>query len=205
MHRSEINFHGRTESDPPYMVHSSQSVGIHIWYTLASGRRQMAQEHYDRPKFIVAQSSLGAGHSGWSNSVIEDPLQLTVRKSLHVWGSQRWDRGRNMINERNSCILPIHAVAGDTVMREGLLAVSPRLRRVRQRVLLLFIADKKMMFGRRYDFCLEFPRGLALQPASPTRKIAAIAVNRDRISNPPRAASISSNRDQSRKIRHNAR
>lgn len=170
MHRSEINFHGRTESDPPYMVHSSQSVGIHIWNALAAGWRQVAQEHYDRPKLIVAQSSLGAGHSGWSNSIIENPFQLTVRKSLHFWGRQRRDRGRNMIDERNSCVLPIQAVAGNTVMREGRLAVSPRLRRVRQGVLLFFIADKKMMFGRRYDFCLEFPRGAGLTASQPYKE-----------------------------------
>lgn len=61
-----------------------------------------------------------------------------------------------MVDEWDASILSIHAMAGDAVMRERLLAVLPGFAAVGQRILLLFIADKNVVLGEgdRSDFKL---------------------------------------------------
>ena len=59
-----------------------------------------------------------------------------------------------MIDEWDAGILSVHAVAGDAVMRERLLAVLPVFVIVGQGVLLFFVADKEVVLGE--DNCRRF-------------------------------------------------
>ena len=106
------------------------SVRIHIRCSLAAGRRQMAQEHHNRPEFVVTQSSFGAGHSGGPNTIVEDPLQLPIRLTLLLEGGERRNGRGYVVGEWDTCTLTIHSVAGNAVMRKGLLSVGPGLWRV---------------------------------------------------------------------------
>lgn len=68
-----------------------------------------------------------------------------------------------MIDEGHAGVLSIHAMTGDAVMRERLLAVFQILLAVRQWVPLILIADKEVVLGEGDRLRLELARrrGLA--------------------------------------------
>ena len=63
-----------------------------------------------------------------------------------------------MVRERDACILAVHSVASFTVVRECFPAVIPRFLVVRERVLLFFVADEKVVLGKSYGRHLKSSR-----------------------------------------------
>lgn len=127
----------------------------------------MPQKHNDRPKLVVAEDALRAGHSGWVDSIIENPFELAVGVTLYILRRQRWNRWRDMIDEGDARILPIVAVAGNAVMRKRLPALFPVLVRVRQRILLVLITNKQVMLGEGDRFGFNFVRRGGLATGQP--------------------------------------
>jgi len=72
-----------------------------------------------------------------------------------------------VVDEWDAGILSIHAMAGDAVMRERLLAVLPVFAAVGQRILLLFIADKDVVLGERDRSNFKLARWACLAPGQP--------------------------------------
>ena len=58
-----------------------------------------------------------------------------------------------MIDEGNTRVLAVHAVTGNTIMGEGFLTLIPCFFVIRQRILLAFVANEEVMFGKCYGLC----------------------------------------------------
>ena len=63
-----------------------------------------------------------------------------------------------MIGERNSGVLPVHSMAGDAIVPEGLFAVSNGVWRDGQRVLLFSVPNKNVVFRKIHRGCFKFSR-----------------------------------------------
>src|ERR1700761_280724 len=115
----------------------------------------MPHVYHDRPQFVVAERAFGAGHAGWPDAVIENPLQLAIGVTLNFLGGQRRDGWRDVVDERDTGVLAVVAMAGDAIVAERFLAVGQRLRIVRKGVLLLFVADRNVMLDGHYHLPLQ--------------------------------------------------
>jgi hypothetical protein len=67
-----------------------------------------------------------------------------------------------MIDERHACVLSVHTVAGNAVVRERLFAVGAYLWRIGQRILMIFVADEDVMFRKHCSLCLQPARRICL-------------------------------------------
>ena len=63
-----------------------------------------------------------------------------------------------MIRKRDARVLTVHTVASDTIVGECFFAIRPVLRRVRDGILLFFIADKQMMLGKDNRLAFQLAR-----------------------------------------------
>src|SRR6202051_1491943 len=59
-------------------------VAVHLWLPPTPCRRKIAQEENNRPDLLIAQRPLRSRHARGKDAVIDNPLQLPIRVSLHL-------------------------------------------------------------------------------------------------------------------------
>jgi hypothetical protein len=55
-----------------------------------------------------------------------------------------------VVDERNASVLAIHSVAGNTIVRERLFAITPGFAVIWKRIFLTLVADEDVMLGKGY-------------------------------------------------------
>src|SRR5581483_2675233 len=180
-------------------------VCIDVRGSLAAGWWKVSQEHDDRPKLIITESAFGAGHTRRPDAVIENPFELAIGITLNMLRGERRDGWRHVIDEWDTCVLPVHAMASDTVMRECLFAVVPGIAAIGQRIFLLLVAYQEMVLRKVHRSLLKLAgrRSFAADYANESKREGA-AENRGHVSS-PRALSESSRRDPSHKKQSSGR
>src|SRR5689334_23277333 len=64
--------------------------------------RQMANITHDLPHFVVFENSFPRWHSGWINSIHDNPMQLPIAITLNVFGFEVGHWGRHLLSKRYS-------------------------------------------------------------------------------------------------------
>jgi hypothetical protein len=102
----------------------------------------MANVVNNRPDFLIPQNALGSRHSRRKNAVINNPLQLSIAIALHGRRTEKRRGRRHLLGKGDPRILPIKPMANHAVIRKTLAAGSDILRSRRQRVSVIFPANR---------------------------------------------------------------
>src|ERR1700712_3770488 len=121
---------------------------VNLRGSLAAGWRQVPQVGDDGPLLLVTQDSLGTRHPAGPESVVDDPLQLTVRVFLYLAGRERRWRRRKVFREGDSGVLAVIAVASDAVMAESLLAIRERRGVLRKGTFRSLVSNRDVVLDR---------------------------------------------------------
>src|SRR5579863_9550851 len=121
------------------------------------------------PDLLIAQGAFGCGHPGRKDTVVNDPLELTIAIALHLGGSERRYRRRHGGRKGHACILAVAPVALHAVVAEHVLAGIDILGTRGEGVLVLLAADSDVVLHPVHRGRL----GL-------TRRLGAAAGKRDR-------------------------
>ena len=117
----------------------------------------MANEEDGLPDLFIAQGSLGGGHSGGKDAVVDDPLKLTVGITLHLGRSEGRNWRRDTGGERDARVLAVAPVAHDAIVAEDMLAGIDVLGSGRERVFHLLAADGDVVLDPIDGGLLGFP------------------------------------------------
>src|SRR3954465_9683703 len=77
----------------------------------ASLGRQVANVVDDLPHFVVLENPFPSRHSGGTNTVLDDPLELPVGVLLHIFRREVGYRRGHLLSKRDTRVLAVEAVA----------------------------------------------------------------------------------------------
>src|ERR1700722_17583438 len=118
----------------------------------------MAKKDHDGPSLILAQYAFGSRHARWPDTVVDNPLQLSIGVPLHLLRGQRRHRWRHVVRKGHPSVLTIHAMAGDAIMRKSFLSIRYRHGTSWQWILLVFISNENMVLGEGDDALFQITR-----------------------------------------------
>src|SRR3954447_16080894 len=98
----------------------------------------MAQINHYLPDFLIAKNAFRSRHPGRRNAIVNDPFQLSIRIALDCGNGELRNRRGHPVCERYTSVLPIEAMAGETIVGEVFLSSMDVFVCCRQRIAVSF-------------------------------------------------------------------